>query len=91
MPNWSAGIGWREPLAGCGSNQDCSKSQLSATAVQNESAGLGDLSQTARRACRLGSFTEHPLKEGSLVGDIFCEQISLVNPTAGGSGKVTMF
>lgn len=89
MPNWSAGIGRREPLAGWGSNQDCSKSQLSVRAVQDESAGFCDLFQTARWACRLGSLTEHPLKEGSLVGDIFCEQISLVNLTAGGSGRVS--
>lgn len=60
MPNWSAGIGRREPLTGCGGNHDCSKSQLSARAVQNENAALYDLFQTARRACRLGSFTEHP-------------------------------
>lgn len=39
----------------------------------------------------MGSFTEHPLKGGSFVGDILCEQISLVNLTAGGSGKLAMF
>lgn len=39
----------------------------------------------------LGSFTKHPLKKGSLVGDILCEQISLVNLTAVGSGKLTVF
>lgn len=91
LPNWSASIGRRKPLAGCGSNHDRSKSRLSERAVQNENAGFYDLFQTGRWAARLGGFTERPLKEGSFVGDILHEQISLVSLTAGGLGKFSAF